>query len=92
MVACYCKCRPGSFGQGGSSRDLGIGFLGQMHGLVLLDQKKNLVRPATIWADQRSADLLSEIVERVGLDLLGQQCGTAPTAFSDRFPVLDAKV
>ena len=51
-----------------------------MHGLVLLDRKKHLVRPAIIWADQRSADLLSEIEERVGLDLLGQQCGTAPTA------------
>src|ERR1700751_2558707 len=59
---------------------LGIGFSGQMHGLVLLDQKKNLVRPAIIWADQRSADLLTEIKERVGLDLLGRQCGTAPTA------------
>jgi xylulokinase len=59
---------------------LGIGFSGQMHGLVLLDQKKTLVRPAIIWADQRSADLLHEIEERVGLDLLGQQCGTAPTA------------
>lgn len=58
---------------------LGIGFSGQMHGLVLLDQRKNLVRPAIIWADQRSADLLPEIEERVGLDLLGQQCGTAPT-------------
>jgi xylulokinase len=59
---------------------LGIGFSGQMHGLVLLDKKTNLVRPAIIWADQRSADLLHEIEERVGLDLLGQQCGTAPTA------------
>ena len=59
---------------------LGIGFSGQMHGLVLLDQKKNLVRPAIIWADQRSADLLPEIKERVGLDLPGQQCGSAPTA------------
>jgi xylulokinase len=59
---------------------LGIGFSGQMHGLVLLDQDKELVRPAIIWADQRSADLLSEIEERVGSDLLGQQCGTAPTA------------
>jgi xylulokinase len=38
------------------------------------------VRPAIIWADQRSADLLTEIKERVGLDLLGRQCGTAPTA------------
>jgi xylulokinase len=58
---------------------LGIGFSGQMHGLVLLDQRKDLVRPAIIWADQRSADLLSELKERVGLSLLAQQCGTAPT-------------
>jgi xylulokinase len=64
----------------GRPQILGIGLSGQMHGLVLLDQRRNLVRPAIIWADQRSADLLSEIEERVGLDLLGQQCGTAPTA------------
>src|ERR1700731_2918705 len=58
---------------------LGIGFSGQMHGLILLDQRKRLVRPAIIWADQRSADLLSELKERVGASLLAQQCGTAPT-------------
>jgi|SRR5271165_4768812 len=59
---------------------LGIGFSGQMHGLVLLDKRNDLVRPAIIWADQRSADLLPEIKERVGLALLAQQCGTVPTA------------
>jgi xylulokinase len=59
---------------------VGIGFSGQMHGLVLLDQKKRLVRPAIIWADQRSADVLPEIEERAGLELLGHECGTAPTA------------
>src|SRR5271166_1148114 len=69
-----------ALGKAGHPEILGIGFSGQMHGLVLLDQKKNLLRPAIIWPDQRSADLLSEIEERVGLDLLGQQCGTAPTA------------
>jgi xylulokinase len=58
---------------------LGIGFSGQMHGLVLLDKRIDLVRPAIIWADQRSADLLPELRERVGLSLLAQQCGTAPT-------------
>jgi xylulokinase len=59
---------------------LGIGFSGQMHGLVLLDQAKRLLRPAIIWADQRSADLLPEIEEHVGRSLLAQRCGTAPTA------------
>jgi sugar (pentulose or hexulose) kinase len=33
---------------------------------VLLDQAKRLLRPAIIWADQRSADLLPEIEEHVG--------------------------
>lgn len=56
---------------------LGIGFSGQMHGLVLLDKKKNLLRPALIWADQRSADVLSELNKRIDSSLL-VQCGTAP--------------
>jgi len=56
---------------------LGIGFSGQMHGLVLLDTKGNLVRPAIIWADQRSADVLSELHKRIDSSLL-EQCGTAP--------------
>ncbi len=56
---------------------LGIGFSGQMHGLVLLDTKKNLVRPAIIWADQRSADVLFELNKRIDSSLLAE-CGTAP--------------
>ena len=49
---------------------LGIGFSGQMHGLVLLDKKKNLLRPALIWADQRSADVLTELYKRIDSSLL----------------------
>jgi xylulokinase len=57
---------------------LGIGFSGQMHGFVLIDQHGEPVRPAIIWADQRSSGLLPEIKETVGLDLLAKKCGTAP--------------
>ncbi|ANE45536.1 xylulose kinase [Paenibacillus swuensis] len=32
----------------------GIGFSGQMHGLVALDQDGNVLRPAIIWCDQRT--------------------------------------
>ncbi|GAA3331517.1 hypothetical protein GCM10020331_088420 [Ectobacillus funiculus] len=32
----------------------GIGLSGQMHGLVLVDHKGEVVRPAIIWSDQRS--------------------------------------
>ena len=32
----------------------GIGLSGQMHGLVLLDEAQEVIRPALIWCDQRS--------------------------------------
>lgn len=32
----------------------GIGLSGQMHGLVLLDESHQVIRPALIWCDQRS--------------------------------------
>src|SRR5580700_6674624 len=34
---------------------LGIGFSGQMHGLVCLDANGDVIRPAILWNDQRSA-------------------------------------
>jgi xylulokinase len=34
---------------------LGIGFSGQMHGLVCLDGAGEVIRPAILWNDQRSA-------------------------------------
>jgi xylulokinase len=34
---------------------LGIGFSGQMHGLVCLDATGDVIRPAILWNDQRSA-------------------------------------
>ncbi len=39
----------------------GIGLSGQMHGLVCLDRAKNVLRPAIIWADQRSGREATEI-------------------------------
>ena len=32
----------------------GIGLSGQMHGLVMLDENNDVIRPALIWCDQRS--------------------------------------
>ena len=39
----------------------GMGISGQMHGLVCLDRSKKVLRPAVIWADQRSGDEASQI-------------------------------
>ncbi len=66
--------------QAPGSQIIAIGFSGQMHGFVPLDAAQQPVRPAIIWADQRSADLLPEILERVGTELLATTCGTAPAS------------
>jgi xylulokinase len=44
----------------------GIGLSGQMHGVVLLDEENRVLRPAIIWADQRSEAQCRWITERVG--------------------------
>jgi xylulokinase len=44
----------------------GIGLSGQMHGIVLLDEQFQVLRPAIIWADQRSDAQCRWITERVG--------------------------
>ncbi len=48
----------------------GIGLSGQMHGLVMLDRDNNVIRPAIIWCDQRTAKECEEITERVGAERL----------------------
>ena len=44
----------------------GLGISGQMHGLVMLDDKNEVIRPSIIWCDQRTAEECEEITERVG--------------------------
>ena len=44
----------------------GIGISGQMHSLVMLDQSGNIIRPAILWCDGRTAKECEEITERVG--------------------------
>ncbi len=44
----------------------GIGLSGQMHGLVMLDEKNEVIRPSIIWCDQRTAAECAEITEKIG--------------------------
>ena len=60
-----------------------VGLTGQMHGLVLLDGSGNVLRPAILWNDQRTAEQCDEITERVGLDdLLSIAGNRALTGFT----------
>lgn len=43
-----------------------IGLSGQMHGSVFLDKNQQVIRPALLWNDQRTAAECAEITERAG--------------------------
>jgi xylulokinase len=53
----------------------GLGLTGQMHGSVFLDVEGNVIRPALLWNDQRTAAECREIAERVGPERLIQITG-----------------
>src|SRR3982750_3167926 len=44
----------------------GIGLSGQMHGLVMLDENGEVIRPALIWCDQRSQKQVDFINAKLG--------------------------
>lgn len=44
----------------------GVGLTGQMHGLVLLDEKHEVIRPALIWCDQRSQKQVDSVNAKIG--------------------------
>jgi xylulokinase len=47
-----------------------IGFSGQMHGLVVLDRRDRVLRPAILWNDQRTGAECAQIERAVGLHRL----------------------
>ncbi len=47
-----------------------IGFSGQMHGSVFLDDLGKVLRPALLWCDQRTERQCSQITETIGAERL----------------------
>jgi xylulokinase len=61
----------------------GIGLTGQMHGLVLLDEKGEVLRPALLWNDQRTGSQCDTIRQKLGKERLIQVTGNdALTGFT----------
>lgn len=61
----------------------GIGLSGQMHGLVLLDEANNVLRPAILWNDQRTGAECEEITSKIGKErLIELVCNPALTGFT----------
>ncbi|HSD65335.1 MAG TPA: xylulokinase [Vicinamibacteria bacterium] len=60
-----------------------VGLTGQMHGLVLLDEGREVLRPAILWNDQRTGAECAEIERRVGRPQLIREVGNvALTGFT----------
>ena len=60
-----------------------VGLTGQMHGLVLLDEAGNVLRPAILWNDQRTQSQCDEIHTRLGKERFIQITGNvALTGFT----------
>ncbi len=60
-----------------------VGFSGQMHGAVLLDEAGEVVRPALIWCDQRTEKQSRELSEKFGTEKLIQlTCNPPLTNFT----------
>ena len=58
----------------------GIGFGGQMHGLVTLDKDDNVIRPAILWNDGRTGEETEYLNTVIGKEKLSQY--TANIAFA----------
>lgn len=50
----------------------GIGISGHMHGTIMLDRAGGLLHPAVLWCDQRTSAEKAEVIEKIGVEKLGQ--------------------
>jgi len=67
----------------GGERIAAVGLTGQMHGLVLLDEAGQVLRPAILWNDQRTQSQCDEIHARIGREKFIQITGNvALTGFT----------
>ena len=62
------------------SQVAGISFGGQMHGLVILDENDNVIRPALLWNDGRTFEETDYLNNVIGKDKLSEY--TANIAFT----------
>ena len=60
-----------------------VGFSGQMHGAVMLDDQARVVRPALIWCDVRTDKQCRDLTAKIGADRLIQlTCNPALANFT----------
>jgi len=68
-------------GDGLLSRAAAVGVAGQQHGMIVLDDAGQVLRPALLWNDLRSAQAAAELLaEYGGAQWWASQTGSVPTA------------
>jgi xylulokinase len=68
-------------GDGLLDRAAAVGVAGQQHGMVILDDDGEVIRPALLWNDLRSADAAAELVREFGGPAWwAAETGSVPTA------------
>lgn len=60
----------GDFAKRVDDQIVGLGLTGQMHGSVFLDSSDEVIRPAILWNDQRTAAQCEKITDSVGAERL----------------------
>jgi xylulokinase len=65
---------------GGLDDVAAVSVAGQQHGMVCLDETGEVVRPALLWNDTRSAPAAAALVEELGAQAWADATGTVPVA------------
>src|SRR5579859_7534469 len=61
-------------------RAAAVGVAGQQHGMVVLDENAEVIRPALLWNDMRSAGAASALVAERGPRWWAERTGSVPNA------------
>ena len=60
----------------------GVGIAYQMHGLVLVDEQKEVLRPAIIWCDSRAVNIGNEAFSKIGEEKCLEEMLNSPGNFT----------
>jgi xylulokinase len=67
-------------GAGGLDDVAAIAVAGQQHGMVVLDEAGEVIRPALLWNDTRSAAAAQALIEEYGAAGMASRTGSVPVA------------
>lgn len=65
---------------GGLGDVAAISIAGQQHGMVVLDSDGQVIRPALLWNDTRSAGAATALTQEVGAEQFAKRVGSVPVA------------